>query len=316
MNRLSPITMKFLRSLSAAVVAAIALPTVLAGSIQPRTFVSSHEQPRDVDWDTNHFTVAAGLTQETYCADSKVGMKIGDDAELLWQTGNGDDIQRALIYHSKTLGITLALEGTNKSSIVSIFNDVEAISVDVDYRWKDSVPKGAQLMFGFQDAYLKVADKVAQKIPEFKKQYNESRLTIVGHSLGASMGLVAAGHLQHVIDGGVHEIILFGLPRTGNKIYADWFDETFGDRFHFIVNGKDWVPHMAPRFMGYQQVSNQIWINPANSTNWKLYPGQENVYGYDSVFPEWGSFDDHQGVYFHTQIGASQGHCPSRIGQD
>ena len=171
-------------------------------------------------------------------------------------------------------------------------------------------------MFGFQDAYLKVADDVAKMVPKFKKEYNESRLTITGHSLGAAMGLVAAGHLQKVIHGGVHEVILFGLPRAGNKIYADWFDKTFGDRFHFIVNGHDWVPHVAPRILGYRQVSNQIWINPANSTNWKFYPGQENVHGCDSVVPEWGSFDDHQGVYFHTQIGASLGHCPATIGQD
>ena len=308
--------MKFTRAIFAVVAAAVAIPAVLASPIEPRSIVS-HAKPRDVDWDTNHFTVAAGLTQGTYCeGEFQVGDKVGDDAKLLWKNGDGDDIQQTFIYHSKTLGIVVALEGTNVSSIVSIFNDVEAVKVDVDYRWKDSVPKGAKVMFGFRDAYLKVADKVAKKVPEFKEKYNEKRLTVVGHSLGAAMGLIAAGHLQHVIDGGVHEIILFGLPRTGNEVYANWFDKTFGDRFHYIVNGNDWVPHMAPRALGYKQVSNQIWINPANSTNWKLYPGQENVHGYMSGNPEWGSFDDHQGVYFHSQIGAFQGHCPPTIGQD
>ncbi|WFD33203.1 hypothetical protein MCUN1_000016 [Malassezia cuniculi] len=289
--------------------------TVLAGRVNSRALVS-YNPPREVDWDISHFTIAAGLMQETYCADSKVGMKIGDDAELLWQTGDGDKIQRALLFHSKTLGIVLTLEGTNGSSLTSTMNDFLAFQVDVDDRFKKTVTPGAKVMFGFQNAYLKLADTVAKKIPEVKKQYNETRLTIVGHSLGAAMGLIAAGHLQHVIDGGVHEIILFGLPRVGNRIFANWFDETFGDRFHFIVNGKDFVPHLAIRIAGYQQVSNEIWINPANSTNWLFYPGQENVYGYSGHTPDWSNDGDHQGVYFHTQIGAFQGRCPATYGED
>lgn len=306
--------MRILRAITAALTVSVAASSAFAGVVNRRG--DSHARPRDVDWNIDHFTVAAGLMQETYCEDSRVGMKIGDDAKLLWQMGDGDHVQRALIYHSKLLGIVLALEGTNGSSIVSKFNDLETIQVDVDYRFKDSVSKGAKVMFGFQDSYLKVADKVAKKIPELKQQYNESRLTVIGHSLGAAMGLISAAHLQHVIEGGVHEVILFGLPRVGNKIWADWFDKTFGDRFHFIVNGKDPVPHLAIRIAGYRQVSNQIWINPANSTHWKFYPGQENVYGYAGHIPDWTSNGDHQGVYFHTQIGAFQGRCPATYGQD
>lgn len=28
------------------------------------------------------------------------------------------------------------------------------------------------------------------------------------------------------------------------------------------------------------------------------------------------NFDDHEGIYFHTQIGASLGHCPATVGKD
>ena len=303
--------MKFSLAIFTGVFAAVAL----GGSIAPRA-KTSFAKPRDVDWDINHFTVAAGLNQEAYCVNSKDGNMIGGDAELAWQTGDGEHVQRTLIYHSKTLGVTVAFEGTNSSDLRSIINDVEAVQVDIDYRWKDTVTKGAKVMYGFQDAYLKVADKVAKKVPEVKKKYNERRLTLVGHSLGAAMTLIAAGHLEHVIEGGVSEIIAFGLPRTGNTVFADWFDRKFGNRFHYIINGKDWVPHLPTREMGYQHPSNEIWINPSNSTNWKLYPGQENAYGCNSVAPGWNSPNDHRGVYFHTQLGARQGHCPATIGQD
>jgi hypothetical protein len=42
----------------------------------------------------------------------------------------------------------------------------------------------------------------------------------------------------------------------------------------------------------------------------RSYPGSDSV-----VIPQ-ASFDDHQGVYFHTQIGAHLGHCPATVGQD
>lgn len=83
-----------------------------------------------------------------------------------------------------------------------------------------------------------------------------------------------------------------------------------------MINGKDPVPHLPPRLLGYQHPSGQVWINPANSTSWLYYPGQENPKGADSVIDVQISFDDHQGIYAHTQIGASKGHCPATVGRD
>ena len=127
------------------------------------------------------------------------------------------------------------------------------------------------------------------------------------------MGLLSAVDFNCRLDKGIHRALLFGLPRVGNVAFANYVDHKIGDKLSWVVNGKDWVPHVAPRFLGYQHPSNQIWINPANSTHWKKYPGQENVHGANSVIPEFGSFDDHQGIYFHTQIGASLGECPAKV---
>lgn len=306
--------MQLLRLLTSAVLlATIAAPTALGAKLEPRG-VSSTAKPVPYHGDTSEFTQAAGMTQQTYCENSDLGMHVGD-AKLMWKYGNGDTIQRSLVYHSKSLGVAVALEGTNTSSLASIFHDAEAIMVDPDHRFAAHVPKGTKLFFGFQDPWIQIADKTIAAIKDTMHKYNETRLTVIGHSLGAGMAIIAGVHLNAVMEHPVHRMILFGLPRTGNPVFADYVDKTFGDKFHWTVSGKDFVPHVAPRFLGYQHPGNMLWINPANSSHWMLYPGQENIHGPNSIIPEL-SFDDHQGVYYSTQIGASDGHCPATVGKD
>lgn len=274
---------------------------------------SSHDAPQPVTKDTDLYSQAAGLCQACYC-HSPIGQQVGD-SKLLWQTGSGIQSQRALMFHSDKLGIAVAFEGTNFSNIESIAQDTLSIQVDPDRRYKDVFPHGTKLFYGFQDSYVKVADQVLSKAKQYLEQYNETRFSITGHSQGGAMGLIAAAHLNKVLEHGVYQAILFGLPRTGNPVFADFVDESLGNKMHWIINGRDWNGQVPPRYLNYQQPSNLIWINPGNSTHYMLYPGQENVHGIDSRDPYW-KYGDHQGVYFHTQIGVEFGHCPATVGQD
>lgn len=306
--------MYFARIITAAISCAALFQGAAAASIEPR---AEHSTAKPVNVDhkvVKEMGQAAGLVQQSYCNDQKydVGLKVGD-AELLWKHGHGDWFQHVLIWKSDSLGIAVAYEGTNVSSIVSIANDALANHVFPDIRYKDCLPKDVRLMMGFQDAYTGVVDSAFEATKHYMDKYNETRVTIIGHSLGAAMGLLSAVDFNCRLDKGIHRALLFGLPRVGNVAFANYVDHKIGDKLSWVVNGKDWVPHMAPRFLGYQHPSNQIWINPANSTHWKKYPGQENVHGANSVIPEFGSFDDHQGIYFHTQIGASLGECPAKV---
>lgn len=64
-----------------------------------------------------------------------------------------------------------------------------------------------------------------------------------------------------------------------------------------------------------------VWINPANTTSWKFYDGQENPNGPSSqptkyFYPGtlkfgWG---DHQGTYMHSSMGTEMGPCLARVG--
>jgi len=306
----------FFGRIAAIALGAIAVCGVGAATIERRA-QSSTAQPVEVPYNEDMISQAAGLVQQSYCKPGsyKPGLQIGD-SKLLWTTGDGNHRQRVLIYHSKSLGIAVAFEGTNSSSLLSDLNDVLARPDPPNNLYREYMPNGVKLMHGFQDAYVKLAADVMPAIKKYKDQFHESRVTVIGHSLGAAIGLIASMDVQYRIDCGLYKSYLFGLPRVGNAAFADVVDKTIGHKLHWFVSGRDWVPSMPPREFGYQHPSNYVWIYPANTTNWKLYPGQENVHGFPTVSQEWGSFDDHQGVYFHTQIGASLGRCPATVGKD
>lgn len=275
----------------------------------------SHARPVKYEGNTTLFSLAAALTQETYCIDSKVGMTIGD-AKLVWQFGDGNVTQRSLVYLSKSLGVVLAIEGTNQSSSMSKMHTYMPMFAEPEHILRHNWPKGALVNWGFMWSYMEIVDYVLPAIRDAMKKYNETRVSITGHSQGASVGLLAALHLNSVIPGGIYRSFGFAPTRMGNKAFADHVDDTLGDKHQFVVNGPDWVPHKPFHKTGYQHASNMIWINPANSSHWLMYPGQENVHGPNSISPDWETWENHQGVYFGTQIGAFSGHCPAKVGED
>ena len=301
-------------ALIVALACALLLAPVNATYGAPRGSVS-HARPVKYEGNTTLFSLAAALTQETYCIDSKVGMTIGD-AKLLWQFGDGNVTQRSLVFHSKSLGVVLAIEGTNQSSSMSKRHIYLPMFAEPEHILQHNWPKGALVNWGFMWSYMEIVDHILPAIRDAMKKHNESRVTITGHSQGASVGLLASLHLDSVIPGGIYRSFGFAPTRMGNKAFADHVDDVLGGKHQFVVNGPDWVPHKPFQKTGYQHPSNLIWINPANSSHWLKYPGQENVHGPNSINPDWETWDNHQGVYFGTQIGAFQGHCPAKVGED
>ncbi|WFC96803.1 hypothetical protein MBRA1_003466 [Malassezia brasiliensis] len=275
---------------------------------------SSHEQPTSIPIDWHLLSEAAGMSSQDYCSSQRVGETVGD-AELLYQFGDGFFLQRALIFKSKKLGLTVAFEGTETSSIFSEIHDADFRLVNPSWLLDGAYPENVQVSDGFETAYLQVAKPILAKLREYMETYKETRVSVTGHSLGAAMALIAAGHYNHVLDQGIHYALVFGLPRTGDGKFANFIDETLKDKVYYVVNGHDVVPHVPPRGFGYQHPSGQIWINPADSTEWKFYPGQENVHGANSVGLALNT-DDHLGTYFHTGIGESEGDnsCPAQVG--
>lgn len=277
----------------------------------PTSAPSSTQAGRAVPVDESLLSQAVSLTQQTYCFVQPIGQKVGD-AELLYEYGDGNIKQRAAIFHSKSLGIAVSFEGTEILSILSILHDVDFWPVDPTNALKDAVPSGTKLFKVFHSAYQDVAKPVFKNLERILSERNETRVTVIGYSLGAAMATMAAMEYQHRLEHGVHQVFAFGLPRTGNPIFANAVDEKLGGKFFYAVNGKDWVPHMPPREWNYQHPSGQIWINPSASGNYTYYPGQENVHGANSIEPVL-TLQDHINYYFHTGLGPGVGQCPAKV---
>ncbi|CCU99573.1 unnamed protein product [Malassezia sympodialis ATCC 42132] len=274
---------------------------------------TSYQKPEGLPVNWYELSLAAGLSSQTYCDDSDIyGLSVGEGT-LLWSKWLGIVNQRVNVYHTPTLGVTVAFEGTTPS-LLSILHDGELILEDPKGPLKDAVEGGAQIHSGFQDAYLSVAEETFKKVQSVMKEKNDTRVTTTGHSLGAAMGLLAAMDYNHRLEQGLHRSLVFGLPRVGNPEFADSVDKKIGGKFYYAVNGGDWVPHVPFREWNYQHPSGQIWIHPANSKNWKFYPGEENHFGANQVGIELTNMSDHHGWYFHTALGEHVvATCPATV---
>ncbi|KAL4402240.1 Lipase [Malassezia pachydermatis] len=271
---------------------------------------TSYEPATDLPVDWHLLSQAAGMAQQTICDQNTIGMEIGD-AKLLWSQWLGIVNQRVNVFHSKSLGVSVAFESTT-GSLFSILHDADFFLTKPVGPLAPALNDHAWIDQGFQGAYLDIAEPTFAQVKKAMKDYNETRVSIVGHSLGAAMALLAAMDYDHRLKHGVHHCFAFGLPRTGNAAFAKQVDDQLLGKFYYVVNGKDWVPHMPSREWGYQHPSGQIWINPPNTAHWAFYPGQENHYGANSVEPIW-TFEDHHGVYFHTGLGHGPGKCPAEV---
>lgn len=274
----------------------------------PQSLHHGHRIPED--W--KRLSQAAGLAQQPYCSNQHKNQTVGD-AHLLYEYGDGDFVQRTVIFKSKSLGIVVAFEGTDASKFFSLVHDLDAKQVEPHRLFGSAFPPGTKLFKGFQSAYVGVASHVLQKVKELTKEHKEQRVTLTGHSLGGAMALLAAAHFEHELKQGIYRAYSFGLPRTGNPTFANAIDYKLKGKFYYAVNGKDCVPHMSSRENDFQHPSGQIWINGANSSLWTFYPGQENVHGADSVGKNCTMFD-HKGSYFHTNLGPNPGLCPAIVG--
>ena len=55
------------------------------------------------------------------------------------------------------------------------------------------------------------------------------------------------------------QLMTFGKPRIGNSVFSKFFDSKIKSKWR-IVNQKDLIPRLPPRFLGYQHSVQEIWF--------------------------------------------------------
>lgn len=295
----------------------------------------------------------AALTETTYCSKNEYtspGLKVANATLLKSLPFSELDAQRVDVYHDPTYGIVVAYQGTNSTSWIDWLHDIDFIPPalpDEDL----GLPFGSLLHHGFLNQYRDSWPSVNETVNAVLQDYPDSQLTVIGHSMGASIAQLGALALQNTY-GNVERVVGFAPPRVGNLIYAGAFNEVFNDKYTGVWNGQDWVPTL-PRFeWGFSHPNNMVWISPENSTTFQYFEHSEDWSGPAGKLPRLVSVESattgisqlintvskgdlydaisaifniiylgaHDGIYFQTEIyGASAAvdnysGCPGKVG--
>nr|GMD92756.1 phospholipase A1-IIdelta-like [Ipomoea batatas] len=144
----------------------------------------------------------------------------------------------------------------------------------------DKVPK---VMFGWLTLYtskdpnspfttLSAREQLQRKIEELRSKYKGENLsiTITGHSLGASLAIVAGFDL---CENGVSDIpvtaIVFGSPQIGNQVFDKMMGELKNFKILHIRNKIDMIPEYPGALLGYVKSGLEFVIDHRKSTSLK-----------------------------------------------
>ncbi len=127
----------------------------------------------------------------------------------------------------------------------------------------------------------RTAPTILAAVQTLLNQYSASSVVLTGHSLGAALALLNAVYLPlHLPPDTRVRTIGYGMPRVGNRAFADYVDATHGggdsgDVTH-VNNQEDPIPTVPGRFLGFVHPSGEVHIQDDASGAWLACPGQDN----------------------------------------
>ncbi|KAF8336196.1 Alpha/Beta hydrolase protein [Amanita rubescens] len=134
----------------------------------------------------------------------------------------------------------------------------DAIATDVDVFPKKlntalfpGVPSSVQVHSGFANEQAKTATQVLSAVKSALSTYGASKVSVVGHSLGAAIALLDSVYLPLHLPGVTFTTVGYGMPR--------W---------------KDPVPIVPGRLLGYRHPAGEVHITESGS--WESCPGHDN----------------------------------------
>ncbi|KAH9055746.1 Alpha/Beta hydrolase protein [Lactarius vividus] len=180
--------------------------------------------------------------------------------------------------------VIVAHQGTDTSKLLPILTDIDLVLEPLDSSLFQGVP-----------SYVKTLSV-----------HGASSVIVVGHSLGAALSLLDGLSFRSHLNATVNvRVIGYGMPRVGNKAFADWVDSQLGGQVTHINNRRDPVPILPPRFLGFHHASGEVHIT--DSGTWESCPRQDNpssectVGDVPSIFN--GKDSDHYGPYGSISMG-------------
>ncbi|KIJ93133.1 hypothetical protein K443DRAFT_646862 [Laccaria amethystina LaAM-08-1] len=220
--------------------------------------------------------------------------------------GDGSDVQFWYVGFSPSQKtVIVAHQGTDTSEMHAKpdATDVDVLLKPLNPTLFPGISSSIEAHSGFANEQAKTATKILAAVRTAISAHSATKVTIVGHSLGAALALLDSVYLPLHISGVTFRTVGYGMPRVGNQAFADYVDAHLS--LTHINNKKDPVPIIPGRFLGFHHPSGEVHIMESGS--WVSCPGQDNtskectVGDVPNIFE--GNTNDHHGPYDGVNMG-------------
>jgi len=218
--------------------------------------------------------------------------------------GDGSSVQFWYVGFSPSqASVIVAHQGTDPSKIEADATDVDAFLTSLDSTLFPGLSSSIEAHNGFASEQTKTATAVLSAVKTAISAHGATKVTIVGHSLGAAIALLDGVYLPLHISGVTFRVVTYGMPRVGNQAFANYVDSHL--TLTHINNKEDLVPIVPGRFLGYVHPAGEVHI--MDNAQWVSCPGQDNtstecvVGDVPNIFD--GDTSDHDGPYDGVTMG-------------
>jgi len=167
-----------------------------------------------------------------------------------------NDIQGYVARDNHRKEIIVALRGS--VSIANILADAQVVLVPFVCPGV-KLPPGARIHSGFFLSWVSVTVQVLSIVRSQVACHPDYSIVTMGHSLGGSLALLAAITLRQTFPESKIRTYSYGAPRTGNRIFSEYVNQTFGKDAFRVVHGNDGVPTMISTKLGYYHHGIEYW---------------------------------------------------------
>ncbi|PVF93531.1 alpha/beta-hydrolase [Serendipita vermifera] len=216
-------------------------------------------------------------------------------------------------YDPSIESVVLAQQGTDPTQILSLAVDADFGQDPLNTTFFPSAPPNTMVHGGFQKAFLRTVDDVGTQVQYGLGTFKTSKVLVTGHSLGAAISVMNGIYLTQLL-GPQFEVTIqvFGLPRAGNSVWADFVDSIIGNRFLRMNLNRDPIPTIPPLgFLDYTHPSGEVFdsFTVKNATfrdgsTAVFCPGRENENCSAGNNLLTTSIIDHLGPYLTVEIGS------------
>lgn len=204
------------------------------------------------------FVPFAQFARAAYC-DVTTGTNCGDACTanpgftVTAHGGDGDGVQKWYVgYWPDYKAVVVAHEGTDPTQFLADLTDANFFLNDFNPTLFPGLPSSVQGHSGFLAEHALTAKTILGEVKSLLSKYNSKLVYTVGHSLGGALAQLDALFLKLNLDSSITiKSETFGTPRVGNPAYAAYFDSLLAGNFHRVNNGKDIVPIVPGRFLGF-----------------------------------------------------------------